>query len=183
MRVFYCTSLVLILVLASVLTAPSFSADLSMAARVKSPPPVVLPDGSSMSVNGTESYTGTLRIYIVEPTSRWRDSHNHKFDFGFLDFALQESVSVDSGTVWSQTVVWDPATAGFSGVVESNIMAIAVMFSSQSYQADAYPGNGFWFNAHNVEAAAGATPGNPGRNVANESFTHTVFLEEATAHY
>jgi len=176
-------SLVIILILASVLTSPSYSTDISMAAREKSEAPSVLLNTSGISVNGIESYTGTLRIYMVEPTSRWRDSHNHRFEFGFLDFALQDFVTLDSGADWNQTVIWNPATAGFSGVVESNIMAIAVLFNSQSYTADAYPGNGFWFNAHDVDAAAGATPGNPGRNVVNENFTHTVFLEEATAHF
>ena len=183
MRVRYCTLFVLTLVLASILTTPSYSTDISMATRVKSKAPIAPPNGSNMGVSGTETYTGTLRIYMVEPASRWRDSHGHRFEFGFLDFALAESVSLEEGVVWDQTVTWNPATAGFPAVVESNIMAIAVLFNSESHNADAYPGNGFWFNAYDVDAAAGTTPGNPGRNVANESFTHTVFLEEATAHF
>lgn len=127
------------------------------------------------------SYRGTLRVYIVEPTSRWNDYSNKPYHFGFLDFAFNDKVSIPYGETYNTTLTWNPSTEGYSGITEGNIMAIAVLFNPEGKPAYAHPPMGNKFTAHYVDACAGSVPGGQGHNVVTDVFTHTVFVEEATA--
>ena len=128
----------------------------------------------------TASYEGTLRVYVVEPNSRWLDRYGGAYNFGFLDFAMITDLTlVDS--VWQGTTTWSAGAAGFSGVTENNVMAIAVLFSANGEQRDAAPPQGVYYTSYPVEAAAAATSGNPGSSLVSEGYTHTVFIEEGTA--
>ena len=127
-----------------------------------------------------EGYTCTVRLYIVEPYSRWQDANLDHFSFGFLDFGMIEEIEVDNGATWMSTVSWTGSSAGFPDITEDNIMVIAVLFNSASTPTDAYPPEGYWFNAHNVDASAASTPGVLGRDTASGSYTHTVFIEEGS---
>lgn len=126
-------------------------------------------------------YTGTIRIYIVEQTSRWGDSQGQKYHFGFLDWGLVEAITVPDNGVWRRDVEWNATAAGWSGVTDTNIQATVALFNSAGYTADAYPGYGYWFTAHNADATAAAEPGAIGRNLASGGFTHTVFVEQGSA--
>ncbi len=136
----------------------------------------------SAQANGTDKaeYTGTIRVYVVEPFSRWQDATAVNYHFGFLDFALVEPISVSSDETWHQTVVFDANLAGYPDIQEDNIMATAVVFNSESVVQDAFPPNGNMFNAYYVDAGAAASPGNPGQNEVYGDYTHTVFIEEAS---
>ncbi len=125
-------------------------------------------------------YSGTVRVYIVEPLSRWQDATSVNYHFGFLDFALIEPISISSDETWHQTIVFDAGLAGYPDIQEDNIMAIAVVFNGESVEHDAFPPNGNMFNAYYVDAAAAASPGNPGQNEVYGDYTHTVFVEEAS---
>ena len=126
------------------------------------------------------SYHGTLRIYIEEPVSRYRDFTNKNYHFGFLGFAVNQEVSINDGEVLTDTVIWNVGSIG--AVAQNNIEAIAVLTNAEGHAAYSSPSdNTFPFTAHYVDAAASSLPGIVGIDDASGSYTHTVFLEEATA--
>ncbi len=127
------------------------------------------------------TYDGTVRIYVVEPESRWDDNNGDPFDFGFLDFAQVQTISVPDADTYSNSLSWDPAANGWTGVTSDNIEIIVVLFDDDYVETDAYPPYGYYFNAYYVDAACAALPGIPGRNISDAEYTHTVFLEEGTA--
>ena len=130
-------------------------------------------------VTGSEDtyYQGKLRVYMVEPVSRWQDYQGSNFQFGFLAFALVTDVTISSSTPWQQTVTWNANQAGFGSVTENNIMAQAVLFNANGEVRDAVPPEGYWFTMYPVDAAAAAMSGNPGSNRVSPGYTHTVFAE------
>jgi len=127
------------------------------------------------------AYFGHLRVYVVEPTSRWNNYDRDPYHFGFLDFAISEELSIEYLDSYSKQVTWSAQDAGYSNVQQNNIMVIATIFNPEAKKAYAYPPTQNPFNAHYVDAAAGARPGETGHNTKNEEFTHTVFIEEGTA--
>lgn len=137
---------------------------------------------SSLSLS-SQIYNGRLRLYVVEPLSRWHDAEGHSWHFGFLDLAANISLSIPENETDHRTVTWDATQAGFSNVAEDNIMVIAAVFNPIAHQGiidlpDPYEDE--YFDAYYVDAAAAATPGMPGQNIVTDTFTHTVFCEEAT---
>lgn len=128
-------------------------------------------------------YLGTLKVFMVETVSRWRDNQNYNYDNGWLDYAIDKSVSVPDGQVYSQIVVWNSAASGYGDLSPTNYGAVAAVFNSHGVQEDAYPPYGYMFDAYYVEAAAEGLPGQPGLNAVYDSYTHTVLLEEGTAEW
>lgn len=127
-----------------------------------------------------DAYQGFLRIYIVEPVSRYRDYTNKNYRFGFLDFAVNQAISLNDGQMLSDTVIWNVGSIG--AVSQTNIQATAVVSNAEGHAAFSSPGDGtFPFTAHWVDAAAASTPGIVGIDDPSGGYTHTVFLEEATA--
>ncbi len=124
-------------------------------------------------------YTGTVRIFMVEPVSQWTDGNGDPYGFGFLDFALESEIDLKDYDVYEQTVVWNASLAGFENLSESNIMAMVAVFNSDSVETDALPGYEYMFWAHFVDAAAAARPGEIGLNSTDSSFTHTVWVEQS----
>lgn len=141
------------------------------------------PSETSTSTYGTHSvpYTGRLRLYIVEPQSRWDDDDRDPFHFGFLDFALDENLSIQYLDTYAKTVAWSARDAGFYNVKENNVIVIAAVFNSESQKNYANPPTRNPFDAYYTDATAGAKPGDVGTNNVTENFTHTVFIEEAVA--
>lgn len=136
---------------------------------------------NQLTASPDDIYNCYFRIYLVEPVSRYKDDQNHSYEFGFLDWPLIDTLDIADQSVWEDSVDWDASSAGFGSISEDNIMAIAVAFTRDSVLADAYPGNGYYYFAFYADAAAGATPGTPGKNESYGNFTHTVFAEEGTA--
>lgn len=126
-------------------------------------------------------YNGQLRVYIVEPQSRWDNFDGDPYHYGFLDYAIDETLSINYLDTYTTEVTWNAQEAGYNNVKENNIIVIAAVFNPEINKAYAYPPSRNQFDAHYVDAAAGATPGNIGYNQVTENFTHTVFVEEATA--
>ncbi|MEM4257904.1 MAG: hypothetical protein QXL17_01970 [Candidatus Thermoplasmatota archaeon] len=122
-------------------------------------------------------YTGRVRIYIVEPVSRWKMANQEYYHFGFLGFAYNNQISINYGETFDQTITWD----GDSLVNENNIMVIAAVFNPERYPGYARPPSQNPFDAYYVDATAGARPGQTGYNRIQENFTHTVLVEESTA--
>jgi len=149
---------------------------------VRDPSPIGEEALTSPRVTGDKApYGGTLRVYIVEPTSRWADDNNRRYEFGMLDFATIESMSIADGGKHYSVAEWTGAQHGYSNITEDNIMIIGVAFNAQSEVHDAYPPNGYWFSAYYGDAAAGALVDEVGYNTSDLGATHTVFIEEGTA--
>lgn len=126
-------------------------------------------------------YDGYLRVYVVEPVSRFNNYDGDPYHFGFLDFAIDEQLSIDYLDTYTKQVTWNAQQAGYSNVEESNIMVIVAVFNPESEKRYAYPPSTNPFDAYYVDAAAAAIPGETGYNFKNETFSHTVFCEEGTA--
>jgi hypothetical protein len=126
-------------------------------------------------------YTGNLKLYVVEPTSRWDNYDGNPYHYGFLDYALDEDLSIAYQDTYGKDVTWDPSAAGYNNVNPNNLMIIAAVFNPEAVKRYAYPPSQYPFMAHYVDASAAAIPGETGANEVTEDFTHTVFVEEATA--
>jgi len=129
--------------------------------------------------NPITAYGGHLRVYVVEPVSRWDDYDGNPYHYGFLDLAIDEKLSIEYNDSYNKQVAWDAQQAGYDNVEEQNIMVIAAIFNPKGKFT--FPPYSNPFIAHYVDAAAAATPGTTGENTINENFTHTVFVEEGTA--
>jgi len=132
------------------------------------------------NIEGGLPYQGHLRIYVVEPESRWNNYDNEPYHYGFLSFAFNDVISIDYLDTFSETIIWNGNEIGYGDIQETNIMVIATIFNPEIKKAYAEPPTGGSFETHYVDAAAGATPGNTDSNIVNENFTHTVFVEEGT---
>jgi hypothetical protein len=128
---------------------------------------------------GTDAhqYTGYFRIYVVEPTSRYTDYNGQAYEFGFLGFALNQSLTLNYGDTLMGNAVFNG-----SNMAENNVKVIAVVSNSEGHTAYSNPPSGYPFTAHYVDAAATALPGETGEDNASGSYTHNVFVEEGTAH-
>lgn len=125
-----------------------------------------------------DDYSGTIRVFVVEPVSRWADGNGDAYAFGLLDFALQLEVDIKDYEAWEQTVVFNPGLSGFT-VSPSNIMAQAVLFNIDSVEEDSFPPYGYLFQAHYVDAAAQVRPGQIRANSTALGFTHTAWVEQS----
>jgi hypothetical protein len=135
----------------------------------------------SGSVLDSIHYDGKLRVYIVEPDSRWNDYSGRPYHFGFLDLAIDSIISVQDSSTMQFNIIWNAGEAGYPGITSSNIMGIAVVFNSEPHVGYSIPPDEYPFTAYYVDATAAAMPGNPGSNTADENQTHTIFIEEATS--
>lgn len=125
-------------------------------------------------------YRGNLKVYMVEPTSRWDTNAGESYHFGFLDFAFDGKIDI-SDTV-THNIFWNPSWNPSWDVDEDNIMAIAVLFNEDSEIRYSVPQDQERpFDAYFADAAAGATPDTIGYNTVTDDFTHTVFVEKGTA--
>ncbi len=170
-----------VILLTALLATSSFAVNFSVIDKPTTDKPAV--DVQILRSPGSPqaTYDGTLRIYIAEKVSRYRDLTGHSYEFGFLDFALIDTISISDQGTWQQTIRWDGPAAGYSGITEHNITATAVVFSMEGVLKDAYPNKGYWFSAYYAEGAAQAVGRTPGRNYRGTEYTHTAFVEEGTA--
>lgn len=139
-------------------------------------------EGISLGSNGRALYACNLKIYVVEPVSRYRDYQGHNYEMGFLDFAYDTSLNLDYQVPFSRSLSWDPAANGVSSITENNIMVIAVLFNHlEGFPKIMTDGEtNVPFTAYYSDACAAALPGETGYNEAGGGYTHTVFLEEGT---
>ncbi len=136
------------------------------------------PDNSANFENG---YSGLLKIYVVEPQSRWDNYDRDPYHYAFLDYAFDETIDISYLETYNNKIIWNGQDAGYSNIQEDNLMVIAAVFNSEAHDGFAYPPTRNKFDAYYVDAAAGAEPGNIGYNTINSEFSHTVFVEEGTA--
>jgi len=128
-------------------------------------------------------YQGNLRVYVVEPDSRWANQDGGSWYNGFLAFACDTMLSLNYQEQFNKSLSWTPV-ASLSPIDESNIMVIAVMFNKMeghTSNSNYPPDDDGEFIAYYADAAASAIPGETGYNDAAGEYTHTVFLEELCA--
>lgn len=135
-----------------------------------------------LSTGSRGNYNCQLRIYVVEPTSRWTDNTGYfHYEFGFLDFGIDTALSLGYQESYETTRSWT-CPSGLVSIDSANIMVIAVVFNQENGGTNySDPPSGAPFTIHAADAAAAAIPGVPGYDTAYGGSTHTVFLEEATA--
>lgn len=127
--------------------------------------------------NEQSEYNGHLRVYVVEPVSRWNMYDGNPYHYGLLDFIIDEDVTIENN--YEKNVTWNPETIG--GIDEDNLMIIAALFNSTAHERYSYQNPDRPFDAYFVDAAAGTTPNDIGYNQVTDEFTHTVLAEEGTA--
>jgi len=125
--------------------------------------------------NENEVYAGNLRVYLVEPTSRWNNEDGNPYHYGVLDLPIDENIRIENS--FEKNITWNPEIV--DGIDENNVMVIAALYNATPYERYSYENRPF--DAYFVDACAGAKPGNTGQNTVTSEFTHTVFAEEATA--
>lgn len=165
--------------LAAMLITPVAMADDATPAPVYTGEPIEIVQ--PVTSGGRDLYQGTLRIFMSEPVSRYKDAANDPYEFGFLRFADVVGLNINTGEVYTHEVTWDASNAGFTGVDPDNIVAQAVCFDPTPYTNYSDPPSGNPFFAYWADAAAMAAPGVPGQDLKNGDFTHTVYIEECTA--
>jgi hypothetical protein len=121
------------------------------------------------------TYKGILRIYIAEPISRWNMYDGESYHYGFIDYAYNNEVIIEYQEKFEEKIIWN------GDIEENNVIAIASVFNYKNYTGFANPPSNNVFDAHFVDATAGAIPGSIGFNQVNNNFTHTVFIEEGSA--
>ncbi|MEZ5359318.1 MAG: hypothetical protein R3F48_10870 [Candidatus Zixiibacteriota bacterium] len=130
----------------------------------------------------TPDYTGFLRVYMVEPESRYYDYNFYNYENGFLDFAVNQSISIPYQDSIVITKVWNGTTAGFSDITEDNIAAVAAVFNDTGHPANSDPDGLAPFTAYYGDACAYAEPGETASDTAIGDYSHMVLVEEGTAH-
>lgn len=105
------------------------------------------------------------------------------YHFGFLDFALNETISIPYSESYRTQVTWDPTASDYQSgtITENNIMVIAAIYNQDSVKKYANPPFQNPFQAHYIDATAAATTDTQGFNKKHGEYTHTGLIEEATA--
>jgi len=106
---------------------------------------------------------------------------NVPYENGFLDFAIDQDVNLTYQDTFSTTVTWVGSAHGFSNITENNILVIATVSDENWQWGYANPPHANPFHMYKGQAAAMALPGETGHDDHSGSYTHTVFVEEATA--
>lgn len=88
--------------------------------------------------NEVEEYDGHLRVYIVEPESRWNDATSNPYHFGVLDIPIDKSLAMPQGKIrslgdtYTFSKTWLGFLYGFGDISQDNIMVIAAIFDQDT---------------------------------------------------
>jgi hypothetical protein len=138
-----------------------------------------VPQSRAATDSSADIYLGRLRVYVVEPISRWDNAGGVPYHYAAIEIPLSQGLWLDKNEVETYVVEWD-GNPWYSDIQPDNIMMIAAVFNNDSYIRYSQPPDENPFSVHNADAAAAATPTQPGMNEARDGFTHTVFTEEVT---
>jgi hypothetical protein len=84
--------------------------------------------------NEASTYNGHCHVYITEIESRYDNAYGAPYDFGLLDYAINEDFSVGSGEPWTKTTTWDGSS--WMPLEQSNIMLIAAVYDQSTGYVD-----------------------------------------------
>ena len=122
--------------------------------------------------NQAQPYDGHLHVYVTEVSSTmgWHDTTGHPYTFPFLDYAMNQPISIAEQDSWTNSVTWDGHNYNdgyghnFGNIQYGNIMVLAAVFNNTAHLAYSYPPNEGPFNAHYVDDATGVFVGSTGPN-------------------
>jgi len=132
--------------------------------------------------NEASTYKGNLRVYISEIQSRWIDHADDPFHFAFIDYSINEDISITSGENKSFSVIWNAIEADFADIYPENIQVFAVVFNSEKNQGYLNPPNENPFDAYYADAVTtakvreGTLPPTIGITLPKEQFRHIFGL-------
>jgi len=153
------TAILIMIGLAMCICMSAFAENVSVV-RDATPHEFVQPDQNASGERDT--YTGTLRMYLVEPDYRYDFDNGDPIEFGFLKWAQPTTVLnlADGESYYSSVETMN------SGLSEDNIAVSAAVFSSDAFAGNhCYPNPdycGYTFTGHAVDNACFAEPGKPG---------------------
>jgi hypothetical protein len=142
---------------------------------------------SMTEADDRDVYTGMIRVYVVEPVSRWNDGDNRPYHNGFLAFVLEDSVHLTETDTLTWELEWDGHDyfdgddQPFDDVQESNLQVLAAVFNSDGYHGYSDPPSDYEFTVHEIDACAAANCGSTGYNLLTDDFTHSVLVEDMTS--
>jgi len=124
-----------------------------------------------------ETYTGQLKVYLTEKTSRWGNTHKTSegktvpYHYGFLDFVIDEEASIESKGKTTVTNKRKLTEFAISDLYPEDFTLIAVMFSSESVNKYSFPPDQGEFDAYYADAADAAelVPGGDERPIVHIS--------------
>lgn len=108
---------------------------------------VELKENSVLEITGTvqnndpEKYNGHLRVYIVEPESRWDDVYGEPYHFSVLDIPIDKSLNVKQKSTsqiqslaetYDFSITWGGFLLGYNDISVDNIMVIAAVFDKDT---------------------------------------------------
>ncbi|WP_455392854.1 Ig-like domain-containing protein [[Eubacterium] cellulosolvens] len=123
----------------------------------------VIEISTDITNSDASSYSGTLRIYIVEIVSRYLNYDGDYSSYGFLDFALVKDITIQSGNVANEVTTWDGAQVtdelgnDFSDIQPDNIIVFATMSNGDRATAmERHQESAMALNLYFIDEAAAA---------------------------
>jgi len=111
---------------------------------------VVLQENSVLQITGTvinneaEEYNGHLRVYIIEPESRWNDANGDPLHFAVLDIPVDKNLALrrslnnqqlTAAETYDFSRTWRGSIVGYNDISRDNIMVIAAIFDKETDRA------------------------------------------------
>ncbi len=112
--------------------------------------------------NDSSVYQGHLRVYVseIQSTRGWNDTRGKPYLYTFLDYALDEDITVNPQDVWVKLVLWD-GNEHFNGygydfgdITQENTALMAAVFNPEPHLKYNLPPWGRPFNAYYLDAVA-----------------------------
>ncbi|UCF13407.1 MAG: PKD domain-containing protein [Thermoplasmatales archaeon] len=92
--------------------------------------------------NELVQYNGTIQAFITEISSRYNTSLGVPYHLGFLDFAFDENISIDAGTSYINSTIWngndheDEHGNNFGDIFPNNIQVTMVVYNNSNGYVD-----------------------------------------------
>jgi len=116
---------------------------------------------------GASAYNGYVRVFVVEHVASlpsWKDGFNDPYTFAFLDFAVNEPLTIGAGGNWQRVLDWDGAQHNdghgntFDFIWPDNTMVIAAVYDGTPHQKYSYPPYTNPFDAYYLDECVAVTP-------------------------
>jgi hypothetical protein len=99
----------------------------------------------------TKKYTGRLKVYLTEIISTFNDYDHNPYHFGFLDYIINEEITIDAKGSTSKDKTWD-----VTSLDPDNLMIIATIFNQEGQRTYSDPpSNTQPFTAYYADATNG----------------------------